>query len=212
MAIMNMNNRARGGRRSKPTKMNLRVDFTPMVDMNMLLITFFMFCTTLTIPQAMDIVLPTKEIADNGPITSASKTITLLLGENDKIYYYEGKPDYENYASLKLTDYSATGLRDVLLNKNSDQVNKAIELKIKRRNKEISENDFKTAMGELKKSKEGVVVLIKPTDNSSYKNLVDALDEMQVCSVGKYAIVSVDKTDEFLLENYKTQGKLTVKL
>lgn len=207
-----MNNRSRGGKRSKPTKMNLRVDFTPMVDMNMLLITFFMFCTTLSIPQAMDIVLPTKEIIDDGPIAPSNKTITLLLGENNKVYYYEGKPDYENYASLKETDYSAIGLRNILLNKNDDQVNKAIGLKRKRKNKEISESNFKLAMSELKKSKEGIVVIIKPTDASSYKNLVDALDEMQVCSIGKYAIVGVEKSDEYLLENYKTKGKFTAKL
>ena len=52
-----------GGEQKKgqPQKLNLRVDFTPMVDMNMLLITFFMFCTTLSKPQTMDIVMPTKD-------------------------------------------------------------------------------------------------------------------------------------------------------
>jgi len=207
-----MNTRERGRRKGKPTKMNLRVDFTPMVDMNMLLITFFMFCTTLSIPQAMDIVLPTKEIVKNGPEVPSSKTITLLLAENDKVYYYEGKPDFENYASLKETDYAATGLRDVLLNKNTNQVSKTVDLKRKRKNKEITEGDFKLAMSNLKKSNDGIVVIIKPTDSSSYKNLVDALDEMQVCSVNKYAIVNVEKADQYLLENYKTKGNITTKL
>lgn len=212
MANINMNTRDRGRKRGKPTRMNLRVDFTPMVDMNMLLICFFMFCTTLSIPQVMDIVVPTKEIVEKGNETPASKTITILLGEEDKIYYYEGKPDYENYASLKVTDYTATGLRELLLNRNSDQISKTVDLKRKRKNKEISEKDFKSAIANLKKSDDSVIVLIKPMDASSYKNLVDALDEMQVCSVNKYAIMNIDQSDEFLLENYKTKGELTARL
>ena len=46
------------GKKGQPTKQNLRVDFTPMVDMNMLLITFFMFVSTLSKPQVMDIAMP----------------------------------------------------------------------------------------------------------------------------------------------------------
>ena len=38
---------------SKQKKMNARVDFTPMVDMIMLLVTFFMLCTTLLKPQTI---------------------------------------------------------------------------------------------------------------------------------------------------------------
>ena len=209
MAEINMNSRDRG-RRGRPTKATLRVDFTPMVDMNMLLITFFMFCTTLSIPQVMDIVVPTKD----GPPTETplSKTVTIILGENDKIYYYAGKPDYENYTSLKETDYSVNGLRDVLLERNSTLMAKARELKMKKRNKEISDKEFKRGMDELKKSKEGIIVIVKPTDASSYKNLVDALDEMQVCNVGTYAIVNVEKGDQYLMDNYKTKGKLTAQL
>ena len=38
-----------------------RVDFTPMVDMNMLLITFFMLCTSLSKPQTMEISMPSND-------------------------------------------------------------------------------------------------------------------------------------------------------
>ena len=51
--------------KGKPQRKTLRVDFTPMVDMNMLLITFFMFCTTLSIPQIMDIAMPDTRGADS---------------------------------------------------------------------------------------------------------------------------------------------------
>ncbi len=157
----------------------------------------------------MDIVVPTKERTEGGVETPASRTITFLLGENDKIYYYAGHPDYEHYDSVKETDYSADGLRNILLERNSDAVAKAIDLKRKRKNKEISESDFKQGMAQLKKADNGAIAIIKPTDKSSYKNLVDILDEMQVCSVSQYAIVDFEKSDEFLLENYKSQGKLT---
>ena len=49
------------GKGSKQKKMTVRVDFTPMVDMNMLLITFFMLCTTLSKPQTMEISMPSND-------------------------------------------------------------------------------------------------------------------------------------------------------
>ena len=52
---------------SKQKKMNSRVDFTPMVDMIMLLVTFFMLCTTLLKPQTMEISMPSdKEDVNTG--------------------------------------------------------------------------------------------------------------------------------------------------
>ncbi|NLI35942.1 MAG: biopolymer transporter ExbD, partial [Bacteroidales bacterium] len=52
---------ARDKSKSKQKKMNCRVDFTPMVDMNMLLITFFMLCTSLSKPQTMEISMPSND-------------------------------------------------------------------------------------------------------------------------------------------------------
>lgn len=210
MANINVNNGRGRTRKGRPNKMNLRVDFTPMVDMNMLLITFFMFCTTLSIPKVMDIVVPTK---DGGPTqTAESKSLTLVLDEGDKIYYYFGKPDYNNYASLKTTHFGSDGLRNVLLERNNDQFLKARALKKQLTNKEITEDEFKAKMTEVRKSKDGITVLVKPTDKASYKNLVDVLDEMQVCNVSKYAIMDVGEADNFLLENYRTKGTLTAQI
>ena len=53
------------------------------------------------------------------------------------------------------------------------------------------------------------VVMIKATDDATYENLVDALDEMQICSISKYAIVDITEGDEFLLDNLEQKGKLT---
>ena len=114
-----------GGRRgkSKQKKISVRVDFTPMVDMNMLLITFFMLCTTLNIPQTMEISMPSndKDITeDQKSMVKASQAITLLLGGDNKLYYYEGEPNYKDYSSLKQTSYAANGVRDVLFRKKSE--------------------------------------------------------------------------------------------
>lgn len=204
MAEMNTNsNNGDKKKKGQPTKMNLRVDFTPMVDMNMLLITFFMLCTTLSAPQVMDIVMPAK--ADpkvKGPETTVSKTVTLLLSENDKIFYYWGMPEYQNPNFLQKTDLGINGLRNILLEKNNVLAQQVQNLKQKRYKKEISEEQFKSELSELRKSKESITVIVKPTNSSTYNNLVKTLDEMQICSVGKYAIVDPEEGDNYLIENY----------
>ena len=211
MAEVNTDKGKGDGKKGKQKKVNIRVDFTPMVDMNMLLITFFMLCTSLSKPQTMEISMPSKDQVTEAEQTKvkASKAITLLLGEDDKIYYYFGEPDYEHAESLQQTDYSPAGLRDILLERNFDVVRQMKELKLKKLNKEISEDDFKKQATEIKGSKEAPVVLIKATDDASYRNLVDALDEMQICNIGKYAIVDITDGDKFLIDNLKSGGELT---
>ena len=211
MAEVNTDKGKNDGKKGKQKKMTVRVDFTPMVDMNMLLITFFMLCTSLSKPQTMEISMPSKDQVTEAEQTKvkASKAITLLLGEDDKIYYYFGEPDYEHAESLQQTDYSPAGLRDILLERNFDVVRQMKELKLKKLNKEISEDDFQKQATEIKGSKEAPVVLIKATDDASYRNLVDALDEMQICNIGKYAIVDITDGDKFLIDNLKSGGELT---
>jgi biopolymer transport protein ExbD len=200
------------GKKNKPKKQNLRVDFTPMVDMNMLLITFFMFCTTLSKPQIMNLVVPSKdknEIVDDKPKTADSRTTTVILAGDNVVYYYFGKPNYEDYTSLVKTDYSPEGLRAVLVGKNGDVIRQMAELRGQRQREEITEDEFKTRSSELKSDKEGQTVIIKPTAESTYENLVNALDEMQICSIGIYALVEPAEVDDFLIQNYLQQGALT---
>ncbi len=202
-------------KKGQPQKINLRVDFTPMVDMNMLLITFFMFCTTLSKPQTMDIVMPTKDkdlTEQDKNQVKASKAITVILGEKDKIYYYEGEPKYDDYNTLKVTDYSPAGFRALLLQRNADAVAKIRELRIDKAKKKITDKEFKEKSGEIKNAKDGQVVVIKPTNGASYANLVDVLDEMQICSIGKYAIVDMADGDNFLVQNYESKGALSAKV
>ena len=210
MAEVNTGDKGHGGGKAKPKKLNLRVDFTPMVDMNMLLITFFMFCTTLSKPQMMNLVMPTKEnnknVEDRNKVDEA-KTVTLLLGANDVVYYYLGKPDYENPESLIATNYNPDGLRQMLVNRNGNVILQVAELRRKKQLNQISEEDFRSQTKEIREAKDGQVVVIKPTNQSTYKNLVDVLDEMQICSIGLYAIVDLAEGDQHLIDNYHQQGQ-----
>lgn len=51
------------------------------------------------------------------------------------------------------------------------------------------------------RQKQGGMVLIKPTDEASYQNMVDALDEMNITDTKKYALVELDQADRTLLAN-----------
>lgn len=208
--MANIDTNSGEGKKGKPQKRTLRVDFTPMVDMNMLLITFFMFCTTLSIPQVMDIAMPDSRGKPGDSLIPESKALTVILGGDDKVYYYEGKADYDDYTSLKETSYQ--GMREVLLSKNSVNMNKIKELRQKRNKRQISEDAFRAQVSEINKSNDELYTLIKPTRDSNFKNLVDALDEMLICGVGKYMIVEPNEGDEFLMENLKTKGRMTAML
>ena len=190
---------------SKQKKMTVRVDFTPMVDMNMLLITFFMLCTSLSKPQTMEISMPSNDkniTEEQQSKVKASQAITLLLGPDDKLYY-------KDYTSLKETTYKPDGLRGILLKKNATAVRQVNDLKQKKLELKISEDEFTKQLSEIKSGKNTPTVIIKAMDNASYKNLIDALDEMQICNIGKYVITNIAEADEFLVKNFESKGELS---
>lgn len=198
-----VNTVSKEGRKGRPTRMNLRVDFTPMVDMNLLLITFFMICTTLSKPQSMNLTLPSNDKENvEPPKVTADKAVTLILGEANKVYYYFGKPNYKDLASLKSTTYDADGLRKILLQRNAAAVKRMNELKALRQSKQISEVDFKERSKQIRTDEQGVAVMIKPTEKATYDNLVKVLDEMHICSVGRYTIMDVAEGDKFLMDRF----------
>ena len=201
--------------KSKQKKFAVRVDFTPMVDMNMLLITFFMLCTTLSKPQTMEISMPSndKSITEQQKsMVKASQAITLLLGADNKLYYYEGEPNYKDYTSLKETSYTPDGIRSILLQKNAAAVNKVRALKQQKLDLKISEEEYRKQVSEIKSGKDTPTVIIKATDDASYMNLIDALDEMQICNIGKYVITDIAEADEFLMKNLDEKGALSQNL
>lgn len=175
--------------KSRPAKpavkrMSTRIDFTPMVDLGFLLITFFMLTTTLAKPQIMALVMPDRDPEQPDYIKN-SKVLTLLLGKNDEVYWYE---DLEN-ARLDSTEFTAGGLRQVILDKMKRVQEKwGVE----------SYHDAKTGA-----AKEGsfLYVLIKPAPDSRYRNLVDALDEMAICGVRYYSILDISEAETAFVHN-----------
>jgi biopolymer transport protein ExbD len=207
-----------GGGKNKQKKQTLRVDFTPMVDMNMLLITFFMFCTTLLKPQTMNINMPSKDKVEKGEETEikASGAITLLLGVNNELFYYEGMPEdpktkenhYDDPTFLHPVSYEPDGIREYLLKRNSGIYEQIQELKVQVQNKEIPDSIFRQKSKDIydkaKDNPKTPTIMIKPTDFSTYKNLVDVLDEMLVSNIGSYAVIDIQDGDRYLL--YKKTG------
>ena len=201
---------------SKQKKMNTRVDFTPMVDMMMLLITFFMLCTTLSKPQAMQLTMPSndKNVQEQDKsATKASHTITLILAGNDKIYHIDGLPKYDDPTCLKETTWGKDGIRKVLMSHVTEEgiapVAKIMLAKQKLDEKKIKYNMpdslYQKELAEIKNGNlDGekvpkLTIIIKPLDTASYKNMVDALDEMQICSIGTYVIDKINEDDMKLL-------------
>ncbi len=205
---------------SKQKKANVRVDFTPMVDMLMLLITFFMLCTTLSKPQTMELTMPSNDKntqEDQKNEAKASETVTIYVTADNKIYYGSGIPEYTNPAWLKETTWGSDGIRKVLREHATENGTRPVEritLAVKELNAEKAKNPkmypdsvyqkelSKLKSGELKDGKiPTLTIVIKPSDNASYKNMVDALDEMQILSIGTYVIDKISPDDEKLLSS-----------
>ena len=172
--IMSSNNSRDGrvGKRSK--KKSTRVDLTPMVDLGFLLITFFIFTTTLSSKMALDLNMPHE--GDNMPVKN-SGALTILLGKNDNVYYYEGNllPDASNFRAS-----SFKNIRDVLIAKKKSVAAKAM------------------------------FVIIKPSDGSNYKNLVEILDELDINVIKHYALDNITNDENKLLEI--TENKAGIEL
>jgi len=208
-------NEGGGGKKkkgSKQKKFDVHVDFTPMVDMNMLLITFFMLCTSLSKPQTMELSMPSNDKnvdKEQQAEVKASKALTVLLDADNKLYYFAGQPDYKNYNSLKQLSYDAknqNSIRSLLITRNQDAYSQIQLLKKQKLDLQISQDTFTARASRIKNGKNTPVVIIKATDGATYENLVDVLDEMQICNIGKYVIDTISKGDKFLIKNMETKG------
>ena len=184
--------------------------------MMMLLITFFMLCTTLAKPQTMELSMPTndKNLSDQDKsVTKASYTITMYVTADNQIYYIAGLPKYDDPTCLKKTTWGKDGIRKVLISHMTEEgiapVAKIMLAKQKLDEKKIKYNmPDSTYQKELAEIKNGnldgekvpkLTIIIKPLDTASYKNMVDALDEMQICSIGTYVIDKISEDDQKLL-------------
>lgn len=162
------------GGKKRAKKMSTKIDMTPMVDLAFLLLTFFMLTTTFAKPNVMQLTMPVKQKKeDEETKIKASQAMTILLGKDNKAYYYFGlnTPNDKTVQKpeLKVTNFSANGLRQVLLTRQRQQPEP--------------------------------IILIKPTDDAKYKNMVDVLDEMNITNQKKYALVKVPKEDLDLIKD-----------
>ncbi len=176
-----------GGRNARPASRlprarsaAIRIDFTPMVDLGFLLITFFMLTTSLRQNFTMPVAMPIKD-GDDVDVVAASKTLTLLLGSGDKVIWWRGLPE----GGVDSCGYGADDLRHVIFSAK----------------KEVDDR-FGTRPGGDGRPRSRLVVLIKPTESSVYQNLVDVLDEMNITGVSHYAIVDATEGDRAFLHHF----------
>jgi len=183
--IENTANVRKGKSFSYNKKQIIRIDMTPMVDLGFLLITFFVFTTTMSTPKATDLFMPKDDTTHPQPLPN-SLALSLLLDDNNKIYYYNG--DFHEAAGANKiyeTNYSTyEGIGKI----------------IRQKQKEID------ASGKFADGRKGLMLLIKPTSGSVYKNVIDALDEAVINDVRKYAIVEPANEEISYIKSKKGSG------
>ena len=145
-----------GASGKRQNRRSTRVDLTPIVDLGFLLVTFFVFTTTMATPKAMTIVVPNSSQLNNDLICETC-VLTLLPDAKNKLYYYEGSG---NNLNLKSTDYSANGIRKIIAAK-KQQVNAL-------------------------RGANQMVLIIKTTRASSFKNMIDIIDEANINIIMRY--------------------------
>ena len=159
----------------KPKKLSTRVDLTPMVDLGFLLITFFIFTTTISQATALKLNLPKDtDKPEEQNKAKESGALTVLLGKDNHVYYYEGilQDNGTNFKSSSFKD-----IRDVIINKKHT----------------TDEKDF--------------IVVIKPGAESTYKNVVDILDEMTIDVVERHALVDITDAETLLVNASDASNK-----
>ena len=185
----------------KAKKLSTRVDMTPMVDLGFLLITFFIFTATMNEPSTMDLNMP-KDTDKDEEITKTKQSgaLTVMLGKNDQVYYYEGElaPDASNF---KQTTFK--GIRDEIIRKKKEVIanhtHDATCEKLKEEAKKKGNPNWETA--DLARD---FMVVIKPNEEATYKNTVDILDEMTINNVERFAMVKIADVEKDLI--MKTEG------
>jgi biopolymer transport protein ExbD len=199
----------KAGGKKKAKKHAPHIDMTPMVDLMCLLITFFMLTTAFSKPKVMEINLPEKikdPTQQEAPKISASRTLNIILGPDNKIFWYPGavKPeDYNNLPPLSEVDFSATGVRQLLLERN-----RSLAKKIADYNELVLTGKLAisadSVIGGIKKLKTdddtGPIVLIKAYKKSNYGNFVDILDEMNICGIARYTFIDIAWFEDKMVE------------
>jgi biopolymer transport protein ExbD len=171
----------------KAKKLSTRVDMTPMVDLGFLLITFFIFTTTMSTPATMNLIMP-KDKTEKQAEVKQSGTLTILLGKDNKIYYYEGILTV-TAAQNNFKSASFGNIRDIIINKRKQVVSQHVHDESCKKIWSDNNGDQNSCLDK------DLTVVIKPTKDANYKNTVDIIDEMTINGVGRYAIVDPIKEE-----------------
>ena len=178
MAELNTGGGDSKGKKVRSKKQDAGVDLTAMVDLAFLLITFFMLTTSLSKPQSMNLAMPDKTPENQPPVEltiSEDRTLTILLGEKNKMVWYYGLAN-EPIVGPTAVGYGKNGIRKELLSK------------------------IKSVVAKYGDPKKGLIVLVKASKKSTYRNLVDILDEIAITKVPTYAIVDITPEEKAMLE------------
>src|ERR1700758_3667778 len=160
----------KGGRRGTLKRHHPRIDFTAMVDLAFLLITFFILTTSLAKPHIMKLEMPPRDTPPG--FDAASRTMTICLGKNDQVLWYLGLPD-KPLMPPTIVNYGKNGLRAAIIN---------------------------TEKSVLKSTGKTLIAILKPSSHSIYNNLVNSLDELNITSVETYAIADISPKDIEMLK------------
>jgi biopolymer transport protein ExbD len=189
----------------KAKKLSTRVDMTPMVDLGFLLITFFIFTATMKSPTVMDLNMPKESDKKDETKIKQSGALTILLGKDKNVYYYEGELTEEN-ASTIFQRSNIDDIRKEIIKKKGEVIkahqhdDKCDSIKLKAKNKVPQDINWEKA--DLDRD---FVVVIKADADATYKNTVDILDEMTINAVKRYAMVKISDTEIGLIK--KTEGQ-----
>jgi biopolymer transport protein ExbD len=173
----------RGSFAQRCKKLSTNVDLTPMVDLGFLLITFFLFTTTLAQPRVMPIMMPDKGEAARPDEWKAGQTMTLILSKDHQVYYYNGQGD----DPAAPPDVQVTSFR------NEGGIREVIQEKIKQV-KALQERQ------ELNPANHAAF-LVKADTNSTYNDFVRLMDELNINDVKIRAVVDITAEDRLLLHN-----------
>jgi biopolymer transport protein ExbD len=189
----------------KAKKLSTRVDMTPMVDLGFLLITFFIFTATMSSPTKMDLNMPKETDVKDETKIKQSGALTLLLGKDDRVYYYEGELTQENASSVfKAANFK--DIRDVIINKKKDVIKHYTpdpkDEELKQKAKERGDPNWEKAALDR-----DFVVVIKANEDATYKNTVDILDEMTINNVKRFAMVKITDTEKNLIKVTESANK-----
>ena len=192
----------KGGKHKKvrAKKQSTHIDMTPMVDLAFLLLTFFMLTTTFGKPKTMEINMPVKPDNPENEL-KVNNAVTLLLSDEDKIYWYFGELKPET--TLTPTNFSPDGIRKLLMDYNKNAVEKIKALRAEADKTQMADSTLKRLEVDVKAEKQSLMVLVKTDEKAKFKNVIDALDELNIAMVGKYALVDISQQEFDLIKKYQ---------